>query len=72
VDSYYGIGEYLVIIPSPYIPFIDVPLPESLTTFNSNIPVATFRQEKRSQQKRLCEDVSEVERETCLRLYKQA
>ncbi|KAF9081308.1 hypothetical protein BGX27_004988, partial [Mortierella sp. AM989] len=72
IDSYFGTSEYLVIIPSPNIPFVNIPLPKSLPAYSSDTLAATFRQEMRPRQKRPLEDLSAVRPETCLRLYKRA
>ncbi|KAF9343160.1 hypothetical protein BGX26_006176, partial [Mortierella sp. AD094] len=72
VDSFYGISEYLVIVPSAHIHVAkELPPPVNPPAFYSTTPVATFRDAKRRNQKRLRDDVP-VDDEACKRLFRQA
>lgn len=73
IDSYYGVSEYLVIASTPHIRVIkDMLPPKDPPEFTSNTSAATFRKGKRQNQKRTLVDVSQVESETCRKIFKRS
>lgn len=73
VDSYININEYLVLIPSKTSIAVtnSIPLPPA-SRYVSEIPIATFREQRRTRIKRARDDDNALAKEECLEHLKRA